>query len=63
MIRKPLPADDPMQRKPDITLARNTLGWEPKIQLDAGLEMTIAYFETLLRGGLAAGKAKAAGTV
>ncbi len=52
MVRKPLPADDPMQRKPDITLARKTLGWEPKIQLEAGLEKTIAYFEHLLRDEL-----------
>jgi UDP-glucuronate decarboxylase len=52
MVRKPLPADDPMQRKPDITLAKKTLGWEPKIQLEAGLEKTIAYFENLLRDEL-----------
>ncbi len=48
LIRKPLPADDPVQRRPDITLARNTLGWEPKIQLDEGLAKTIAYFDKLL---------------
>ena len=48
LIRKPLPADDPVQRRPDITLARNTLGWEPKIQLDEGLAKTIAYFDELL---------------
>jgi UDP-glucuronate decarboxylase len=49
MIRKPLPADDPMQRKPDITFAKKALGWEPKINLEAGLKRTIAYFENLLR--------------
>jgi UDP-glucuronate decarboxylase len=48
LIRKPLPADDPVQRRPDITLAKDKLGWEPKIQLDEGLEKTIAYFDKLL---------------
>ena len=48
MIRKPLPADDPLQRQPDISFARRTIGWEPKIQLEEGLKRTIAYFETLL---------------
>jgi len=51
MVRKPLPADDPMQRKPDISFARKTIGWEPRIQLEAGLRRTIAYFEQLLRAG------------
>ena len=41
---QPLPQDDPMQRKPDISLARERLGWEPKIELKEGLEKTIAYF-------------------
>jgi len=45
---KALPADDPMQRKPDITIARGKLGWEPKIQLEEGLRTTIGYFEALL---------------
>ncbi len=48
LIRMPLPADDPKQRKPDITRARNTLGWEPKVQLEDGLKETIAYFRKLL---------------
>jgi UDP-glucuronate decarboxylase len=48
LIRKPLPADDPVQRRPDITLAKDKLGWEPKIQLDEGLEKTISYFDKLL---------------
>lgn len=47
----PLPMDDPKQRKPDISLAREKLGWEPKIALEDGLKPTIAYFETLLAGG------------
>jgi UDP-glucuronate decarboxylase len=45
----PLPQDDPKQRQPDITLARDTLGWEPKIPLEEGLKKTIAYFEQHLR--------------
>jgi UDP-glucuronate decarboxylase len=48
LVRMPLPADDPKQRKPDITRARNTLGWEPKVQLEDGLKETIAYFKKLL---------------
>jgi UDP-glucuronate decarboxylase len=56
MIRKPLPADDPMQRKPDIAFAKKTLGWEPKINLEAGLKKTIAYFENLLRDELKTAK-------
>jgi UDP-glucuronate decarboxylase len=45
---RPLPQDDPRQRKPDIALAKEKLGWEPTIQLREGLQDTIAYFETLL---------------
>ena len=47
IIFKPLPQDDPLQRRPDITLAREKLGWEPRIQLSEGLEKTIAYFRTV----------------
>lgn len=47
ITHKPLPQDDPMQRKPDITLAKETLSWEPKVDLAAGLERTIAYFKTV----------------
>jgi len=50
LIYRPLPIDDPTQRCPNITIARETLGWEPTIQLDEGLERTIAYFDRLLRG-------------
>jgi len=46
---KPLPSDDPIQRKPDIGLAREKLGWEPAVQLTEGLLKTIPYFEMLLR--------------
>ncbi len=51
LIRAPLPPDDPKQRQPDITVARERLGWEPKIALKAGLIRTIAYFEHLLATG------------
>ena len=47
MKSRPLPADDPLQRKPDITLARAELGWEPKIPLREGLARTIAYFKSI----------------
>ena len=46
-----LPVDDPMQRRPDIALAREKLGWEPTVQLRAGLTKTIAYFDALLTSG------------
>jgi len=44
IINQPLPSDDPMQRKPDITLAKKELDWEPKVQLREGLMKTIEYF-------------------
>ena len=44
----PLPEDDPKTRRPDITLARNKLGWEPKVSLEEGLKETIDYFRTLI---------------
>jgi UDP-glucuronate decarboxylase len=47
LVYKPLPHDDPIQRRPDIGLARRTLGWEPKVKLRDGLTRTIAYFEAL----------------
>jgi len=46
LIHKPLPSDDPKQRRPDITLAKKHLGWEPTIPLEEGLSRTIAYFRT-----------------
>jgi UDP-glucuronate decarboxylase len=48
IVTQPLPMDDPMQRCPDITLARQTLAWEPSVQLEQGLARTIAYFGALL---------------
>jgi len=46
---RPLPEDDPKVRKPDISLAKKTLGWEPKIELEPGLEKTIAWFTQSLQ--------------
>ena len=51
VILKPLPEDDPVQRQPDITLAKERLKWEPKIRLDEGLKKTIDYFSRLLKEG------------
>jgi nucleoside-diphosphate-sugar epimerase len=48
MIHKPLPPDDPTQRKPDITRAKELLGWEPKVPLQEGLQPTIEYFKSQL---------------
>ena len=45
---KPLPQDDPMQRKPDLSLAKKFLNWQPKISLDEGLEKTIPFFKKQL---------------
>jgi len=50
---RPLPQDDPRQRQPDISRARTSLGWEPTVKLEQGLAPTIAYFEQLLKRGLA----------
>jgi UDP-glucuronate decarboxylase len=47
LVTRPLPADDPTQRRPDITLARTQLGWEPKIKLRDGLAKTIDYFRSI----------------
>ena len=44
----PLPKDDPTQRCPDIALARNELGWKPRVSLQEGLERTVAYFSGTL---------------
>ena len=49
IICEPLPADDPKQRRPDITLARENLGWEPQVALRDGLVKTIAYFDGMLK--------------
>ncbi|MEO8653044.1 MAG: SDR family NAD-dependent epimerase/dehydratase, partial [Ramlibacter sp.] len=50
LVYAPLPADDPQQRKPDISLAREKLQWEPTVQLREGLGRTIEYFDALLKG-------------
>ena len=49
IVHKPLPADDPKQRRPDITQAKKILGWEPKVPLDEGLAKTIEYFRKSLK--------------
>lgn len=49
IVFKPLPPDDPTQRQPDITLAKNVIKWEPKVSLLEGLKKTIAYFEETLK--------------
>ncbi|MBA2846977.1 UDP-glucuronate decarboxylase [Methanococcus maripaludis] len=48
IVYNPLPKDDPMQRKPDITIAKNELNWEPKINLEEGLKNTIEYFKGVI---------------
>lgn len=48
LVFAPLPQDDPLQRRPDLTLADNTLGWQPSIPLDDGLTRTVAYFTAKL---------------
>ena len=47
IVHRPLPQDDPMQRNPDITFAKNQLGWKPRVSLDEGLEKTIDYFKSI----------------
>ena len=49
IVYRDLPKDDPTQRKPDISLAKEKLGWEPKINLDEGLEKSIDYFKKELK--------------
>ena len=52
IIYKPLPGDDPVKRKPDISLAEQKLGWKPKVDIKDGLKMTIEYFEQKLKSGV-----------
>ncbi|HEX6961873.1 MAG TPA: SDR family NAD-dependent epimerase/dehydratase, partial [Lacipirellula sp.] len=47
IVEKPLPADDPTRRRPDITLAKSKLGWEPKVKLRDGLTETIKWFRSI----------------
>ncbi|MCL4760786.1 MAG: SDR family NAD-dependent epimerase/dehydratase, partial [Burkholderiales bacterium] len=49
VVYRPLPADDPMQRRPDIALAQRELGWTPAVPLEEGLARTIAYFRPLIQ--------------
>jgi len=48
IVEQPLPSDDPLQRKPDISLARERLGWEPKVPLEVGLVKTVDYFRGIV---------------
>jgi UDP-glucuronate decarboxylase len=52
IVFKPLPEDDPQQRRPDITVAEQVLDWKPKVPLDEGLKKTVAYFDALLSSPL-----------
>lgn len=51
LVLMPLPQDDPLQRQPDISLAKQALDWEPKIKLEEGLEKTITYFRSIVGAG------------
>ena len=48
IVNKPLPDDDPVQRRPDITLAKEKLDWEPRVSLKEGLEKTVEYFRQII---------------
>ena len=52
IILKPLPQDDPRQRKPDVSVAKNLINWDPKVEIETGLIKTINYFENLLMSNL-----------
>jgi len=52
LVYRPLPVDDPKQRRPDITRARTLLGWEPKVGLEEGLTRTVGYFKSKVEAGL-----------
>ena len=49
IVYKPLPGDDPVQRKPDITLAKQELDWEPKVDIREGIQKTIEYFDKKIK--------------
>ena len=51
IVYRPLPVDDPKQRRPDITRARTILGWEPKVGLEDGLRKTIDFFKAKIAAG------------
>jgi UDP-glucuronate decarboxylase len=63
ITKRPLPQDDPTQRKPDITRAREWLGWEPVVQLAEGLDKTVEYFREKLRLGLAPSSTRTSGEI
>ncbi|MBP5465776.1 MAG: GDP-mannose 4,6-dehydratase, partial [Treponema sp.] len=48
IVHRPLPGDDPRQRRPDISLAGKLFGWKPEVMLDEGLQKTIAYFKGVI---------------
>jgi UDP-glucuronate decarboxylase len=50
IVNKPLPEDDPNQRRPDISLAEEKLRWRPSVPLEEGLEKTIEYFRGIVKG-------------
>jgi UDP-glucuronate decarboxylase len=50
IVHKPLPVNDPVRRRPDITQAKSALGWEPRVGIDEGLRATVEYFERVLSG-------------
>ena len=54
IVYRPMPTDDPKQRKPDITKARSILGWEPTVNLREGLEMSMDYFKQRIAQAAAA---------
>ena len=54
IVQEPLPEDDPKQRRPDITRARETLGWEPRVPAEEGLKLTFKWFAQSLRRSEAA---------
>jgi nucleoside-diphosphate-sugar epimerase len=56
LVHEPLPKDDPKQRCPDITRARDSLGWEPAVPAREGLGLTLKWFAERLQGVLAAGR-------
>ena len=61
IVYRPLPADDPRQRRPDIGIARECLGWAPKVPLEQGLMKTIRYFDQLLGKGTSTVRLASAG--
>jgi dTDP-glucose 4,6-dehydratase len=59
IVFKPLPRDDPKQRRPDITRAKQLLGWEPRVSLEEGLQETLAYFRKGVKSPAKAASARA----